>query len=69
MAAALVPSVIHFGENGNITVGDEAKKYLVTDPANTIFSAKRLMGKTYNDVKDNAALLHIKLLMMIQKAW
>ena len=47
----LVPSVIHFDGGGNITVGEEARKYLVSDPANTIFSAKRLMGKTYNDVK------------------
>ena len=37
---SLVPSVIHFGAGANITVGQEAKQYLVTDPANTIFSAK-----------------------------
>ena len=48
---SLVPSVIHFGAGSNIIVGEEAKQYLVTDPANTIFSAKRLMGKTYQDVK------------------
>lgn len=59
---SLVPSVIHFGENGNITVGDEAKQYLVSDPANTIFSAKRLMGKTYNDVKQNAASFAYKII-------
>ena len=51
---SLVPSVIHFDENANVTVGEEAKQYLVSDPANTIFSAKRLMGKTYSDVKDNS---------------
>lgn len=50
-SSSLVPSVIHLGADGNIVVGDEAKPYLVTDPANTIFSAKRLMGKTYQDVK------------------
>ncbi|MBK7123387.1 MAG: Fe-S protein assembly chaperone HscA [Chitinophagaceae bacterium] len=59
---SLVPSVIHFGENGNITVGDEAKQYLVSDPANTIFSAKRLMGKTYNDVKHNATSFAYKII-------
>jgi len=53
-AGSLVPSVIHFGENGNITVGADAKQFLVSDPANTIFSAKRLMGKTYNDVKHHS---------------
>ena len=61
-SSSLVPSVIHFGAGGNITVGEEAKQYLVSDPANTIFSAKRLMGKTYNDVKNNTALLAYKII-------
>jgi molecular chaperone HscA len=59
---SLVPSVIHFGENANITVGDDAKQFLVSDPANTVFSAKRLMGKTYNDVKSNSAALAYKII-------
>lgn len=53
-SSSLVPSVIHLGAGGEIVVGDEAKNYLVTDPANTIFSAKRLMGKTYQDIKANS---------------
>ncbi len=52
-SSSLVPSVIHF-DNENIIVGNEAKQYLETDPANTIFSAKRLMGKSYNDIKEQA---------------
>ncbi|MFN8243929.1 MAG: Fe-S protein assembly chaperone HscA [Ferruginibacter sp.] len=52
-SSSLVPSVIHFGQEGTITVGEPAKEFLVSDPANTIFSAKRLMGKTYNDVRNN----------------
>lgn len=59
-SSSLVPSVVHFGDM--ITVGEEAKKYLVTDPAHTIFSAKRLMGKTYNDVKNNSATLAYKII-------
>jgi len=54
-ASSLVPSVIHFGNAGELVVGDEAKQYLISDPARTIFSAKRLMGKTYNDVAFNSA--------------
>jgi molecular chaperone HscA len=50
----LVPSIIHFGDNDHITVGNEAKKYLEADPANTIYSVKRLMGKAYNDIKENS---------------
>jgi molecular chaperone HscA len=49
---ALIPSVIHFGESGIITIGDEARNYLITEPQNTIFSVKRLMGKSYNDVRE-----------------
>jgi len=49
--SALVPSVIHFGGSGKVTVGGEAKEYLITEPFNTIFSAKRLMGKSYNDMR------------------
>ncbi len=53
-SASLVPSVIHFGETGMVTVGAEAKEYLVSEPERTIFSAKRLMGKSYKDVQDHA---------------
>ena len=47
----LVPSVVHFGETGDITVGNEAKDYLVTDPQHTIFSVKRLLGRSYKDIE------------------
>ena len=61
-SSSLVPSVIHFGKNAGITVGNDAKQYLVSDPANTIFSAKRLMGKTYNDIKNNLTSLAYKII-------
>jgi molecular chaperone HscA len=60
--AALVPSIIHFGESGLITVGDKAKEYLITEPQNTIFSVKRLMGKSYSDVKDHASFFTYKVI-------
>lgn len=47
----LTPSVIHFTEQGEVEVGEGAKTHLVTDPDRTIFSVKRLMGKSYNDVQ------------------
>jgi molecular chaperone HscA len=43
---SLVPSIIHFDKTGTISVGDSARQYLVTEPENTIFSVKRLMGKS-----------------------
>jgi len=49
--STLVPSIIHFGEGGDITVGSQAAAFLETDPANTIYSVKRLLGKSYNDIR------------------
>ena len=48
--SSIVPSVVHFDAYGNAEVGASAKPYLESDPANTIFSAKRLMGKSYKDI-------------------
>jgi molecular chaperone HscA len=50
----LVPSVVHFADNGTILVGNPAKEKLISDPAHTIFSVKRLMGKSYNDVREHS---------------
>ena len=59
---ALVPSVVHFDEAGLVTVGDEAKNYLITEPQNTIFSVKRLMGKSYNDIKERSSFFTYKVI-------
>lgn len=48
--STLMPSIIHFKNDKSVVVGDEAKEKLVTDPANTIYSVKRLMGKAFNDL-------------------
>ncbi|MBS1530693.1 MAG: Hsp70 family protein, partial [Bacteroidetes bacterium] len=48
----LVPSIVHFGPTGEITVGNEAKNYLVNDPQNTVFSVKRLLGRSYHDIEN-----------------
>ena len=46
----LLPSVVHFGELGAIVVGHEAQALAAGDPANTIASAKRLIGRAPADV-------------------
>src|ERR1700744_1088715 len=48
----LVPSIVHFSDTGDVTVGNEAKEYLTTDPHNTIFSVKRLLGRSYKDIEN-----------------
>ena len=47
----LVPSILHFNSAGSAIVGDAAKEKLISDPQNTIYSVKRLMGKSFKDVK------------------
>ncbi len=46
----LVPSVVHFSEGDTVLVGDAAKAFLLKQPQNTIYSVKRLMGKSYQDI-------------------
>jgi molecular chaperone HscA len=60
--SSLVPSVVHFDAFGNATVGEAAKAFMETDPQNTIFSAKRLMGKSFKDIKENADFFTYKVI-------
>src|SRR5687767_15486433 len=61
-SGSLVPSIIYFDASGHITVGEEAKKHLINDPRNTIFSVKRLMGKSYNDIKERSSFFTYKVI-------
>ena len=50
----LLPSVVYYGNKDGINapiVGSEALSYFETDPANTIISAKRFMGRSVKDIK------------------
>lgn len=47
---SLTPSILHFAADEQIIVGEEARAKLITDPQNTIYSVKRLMGKSYQDL-------------------
>jgi len=60
--SSIVPSVVHFDAFGNVEVGAAAKPYLETDPANTIFSAKRLMGKSYKDIQTHQDFFAYKII-------
>lgn len=48
--SVLVPSIIHFAEDGTILVGDAAREQLTIAPERTIYSVKRLLGKSYGDL-------------------
>ncbi|WP_321376230.1 molecular chaperone DnaK [uncultured Draconibacterium sp.] len=44
------PSIVAFVENGERKVGDPAKRQAITNPTKTIFSIKRFMGETFDQV-------------------
>src|SRR5438477_6114729 len=44
------PSVVAFLENGEIKVGDPAKRQAVINPKNTVSSIKRFMGRKFDEV-------------------
>lgn len=58
----LVPSIVHFDEYGGATVGNPAREKLIAEPHRTIYSAKRLMGKSYKDISDHAGFFAYKVI-------
>jgi len=54
---ALVPSVLSFHDDGTVLVGSAARARALADPEHTIFSVKRLMGRTLADLKKEIALI------------
>ncbi|MBP6183564.1 MAG: Fe-S protein assembly chaperone HscA [Saprospiraceae bacterium] len=61
--SVLMPSVVYFPDDQySVVVGDEAKSFLVSHPERTIFSIKRLMGKSYGDLRDMQRHLSYEIL-------
>ena len=58
----IVPSIVHFRKDSKIVVGDEAQQMLVMEPENTIYSVKRLLGKSYSDLKIHSQNLGYKII-------
>jgi molecular chaperone HscA len=61
-SSSLVPSIVYFDESGNALVGEAARPFLESHPERTIFSAKRLMGKSYADITKNASFFTYKII-------
>jgi len=47
--ARTTPSMVAFADNGEVLVGQPAKRQSITNPENTIFAIKRLIGRRYDD--------------------
>ena len=55
------PSVIGFTKDGEVLVGDAARRQAVTNPLKTIYSSKRFMGCTFAERKDEAGRVPYKV--------
>lgn len=50
--ARTTPSVVAFTEKGEVLVGQVAKNQMITNPENTIRSAKRFVGRRFNEISE-----------------
>jgi molecular chaperone DnaK len=54
------PSVVAFKPNGDVLVGELAKRQAVTNPEKTFYSVKRIIGKSYDEAKEEIDMLLYK---------
>src|SRR5262247_2595567 len=59
--STLCPSVVSLDPDGNIIVGEPARRRLLTQPERTIYSVKRLMGRGVKDIEDELRLFPFRL--------
>jgi molecular chaperone DnaK len=57
----LCPSVVGFNKNGERMVGQTAKRQAVINPDNTVYSIKRFMGRRYDEVETERAMVPFKV--------
>src|SRR3954467_10912184 len=55
------PSIVAFVENGERKVGDPAKRQAITNPTKTVYSIKRFMGHTFDEVTTEASRVPYKV--------
>ncbi len=51
------PSVVAFSKSGERLVGQVAKRQSITNPANTVYSIKRFMGRKYSEVAEEMRMV------------
>jgi Fe-S protein assembly chaperone HscA len=55
--AAMVPSILHFADDGTVSVGNAARERMVGGSGQSVFSVKRFMGKAPGEVQEDLELL------------
>src|SRR5437660_7988213 len=59
----LTPSVVGFTKDGEILVGQVAKRQAITNPENTVLSIKRFMGRRYDEAQEEIKKVPYKVVM------
>jgi len=59
--ARTTPSVVAFTKAGERVVGQAAKRQAITNPRNTVFSAKRLIGRKFTEIREEAKNMPFKV--------
>jgi len=57
----LTPSVVAFSKDGEILVGQIAKRQAITNPENTVYSIKRFMGRKYEEIPEEIRIVPYKV--------
>jgi molecular chaperone DnaK len=57
----ICPSVVAFGKNGEVLVGQVAKRQAIVNPENTVYSIKRFMGRRYDEVETERQTVSFKV--------
>jgi molecular chaperone DnaK len=58
----VTPSVVAFTKEGDVLVGQIARRQAITNPENTVFSIKRFMGRRYEEVQDEIKKVPYKVI-------
>lgn len=60
--ARTTPSVVAFTKDGEILVGQAAKRQSITNPDNTVYSIKRFMGRKYDEIPEEIKIVPYKVI-------
>src|SRR3954468_563168 len=59
--ARITPSVVAWDDRGEVLVGQIAKRQAVVNPANTVYSAKRFIGRRFEEVSEEIGRVPFKV--------
>ena len=65
--ARTTPSMVAFAEGDERLVGQAAKRQAVTNPENTLFAIKRLIGRPFDDPKRSSQFLHTSTIPNVRR--